>query len=259
LFKFELNKPYSVPHSRYTRSLLLILLTLVECSLQLSAQDPYHIHFDVNNGLPSDEVYGILFDNRKVLWGTTDRGVFRYDGYQFKHFTVTDGLNENVNLKIYYDDFNNRVYVTSLNNYICYIQGDSVYEHPFSRSVNRLGGFTSYAQQIRFHPDGTLDLCFNHSGLYRLAPGMEVDTLNSHRERYPDATVFIQYDPSGRSIWDMYPKPNPDPDAPSSVVMTDDGFYLTCGVLPMPSTNSSFRLGIKSFIYVKTKSLTKSF
>ncbi|MFO7617807.1 MAG: hypothetical protein R6V75_11205, partial [Bacteroidales bacterium] len=114
-----------MPLTRFSRSLLLILLAVVGFGRPLSAQDPYYIHFDVNNGLPSDEVYGILFDKKKVLWGATDRGVFRYDGYQFKYFTVTEGLRENVNLKIYYDDYHDRVYVTSLNNYINYIQGDS--------------------------------------------------------------------------------------------------------------------------------------
>ncbi|MFO7617171.1 MAG: histidine kinase, partial [Bacteroidales bacterium] len=122
------------------------------------------------------------------------------------------------------------------NNYINYIQGDSVYQHPSSNSSNTLGGFTNYAQQIRFYPDGSLDLCLNQPGLYHLTPGKGVDTLDSHRQQYPDATVFIRYDPTGRSIWDMYPNPNPDPDAPSSVVMTEGGFYLTCGILPM--TNS---------------------
>src|SRR5690606_20034390 len=111
------------------------------------------VHFDVNNGLPSEEIYSILFDNRQILWGTTDRGVFSYDGYQFKQYTVTEGLRENVNLKIYYDRYRDRVYVTSLDNYINYIHGDSVYQHPESNTLRNMSGFIHYAQQIRFTPN----------------------------------------------------------------------------------------------------------
>ena len=76
----------------FAKALLFILLAMIGVTTSLSAQDPYYVHFDVNNGLPSEEIYSILFDNRQILWGTTDRGVFSYDGYQFKQYTVTEGL-----------------------------------------------------------------------------------------------------------------------------------------------------------------------
>lgn len=222
----------------FAKALLFILLAMIGVTTSLSAQDPYYVHFDVNNGLPSEEIYSILFDNRQILWGTTDRGVFSYDGYQFKQYTVTEGLRENVNLKIYYDRYRDRVYVTSLDNYINYIHGDSVYQHPESNTLRNMSGFIHYAQQIRFTPNDTMEICFNQPGLFRFLTGKEPDTLDDHLKQHPDATVFIHYDPSGYSIWDMYPNPNPDPNYPSSVVMTDEGFYLSCGILHM---NNSFR------------------
>ena len=43
-------------------------------------------------GLPSNNVYELKQDSKGFIWGTTDKGVFRYDGKTFKYFTSDNGL-----------------------------------------------------------------------------------------------------------------------------------------------------------------------
>ncbi len=71
----------------------------------LSAQDPYHLIFNTNDGLPSDEVYDIHVDSTGLVWLTTDRGVCTYNGYEFEVFTTQNGLAFNTNFRIIPDAF----------------------------------------------------------------------------------------------------------------------------------------------------------
>ncbi|MFK7806592.1 MAG: ATP-binding protein [Saprospiraceae bacterium] len=51
-------------------------------------------HYTRDNGLPSNCIYGILPDNNKMLWMSTNRGICRFDPTTevFSKYTVEDGL-----------------------------------------------------------------------------------------------------------------------------------------------------------------------
>lgn len=60
-------------------------------------------HFTIEDGLPSNEVYYVHQDSIGYIWFCTDRGVSRYDGYEFTNFTVADGLTHNTVFKVFED------------------------------------------------------------------------------------------------------------------------------------------------------------
>lgn len=51
----------------------------------------------IENGLPSNIVYGILQDNRKNIWMSTNRGLSRFNPYtrEIRNFDIHDGLQSN--------------------------------------------------------------------------------------------------------------------------------------------------------------------
>ncbi|MES2778186.1 MAG: two-component regulator propeller domain-containing protein [Bacteroidota bacterium] len=55
------------------------------------------VHYSENDGLPGNEIRGIVEDNRGILWITTDKGLSRFDTkkYSFKNYNVEDGLLSN--------------------------------------------------------------------------------------------------------------------------------------------------------------------
>lgn len=53
-------------------------------------------NYDVNDGLPSSQIYEIIEDSKGYIWFGTDRGVVRYNGYEFVTYTIRDGLTTNV-------------------------------------------------------------------------------------------------------------------------------------------------------------------
>jgi len=53
---------------------------------QALAQHPYYQAFNNENGLPSNEVYQIVQDQKGYIWIGCDAGLYRYDGIRFKAF-----------------------------------------------------------------------------------------------------------------------------------------------------------------------------
>ncbi len=65
------------------------------------------IHLTKKEGLPNDIVYGILADNKKNIWGSTNRGIFclekiGVDKWNIRNFTKSDGLQD--------DEFNTNAF-----------------------------------------------------------------------------------------------------------------------------------------------------
>ncbi|HKK79902.1 MAG TPA: two-component regulator propeller domain-containing protein, partial [Phaeodactylibacter sp.] len=59
------------------------------------AQTYSYRHYTVEDGLPTNYVYGGLQDSRGYIWFYTEKGVSRFDGYEFRNFTTEDGLPTN--------------------------------------------------------------------------------------------------------------------------------------------------------------------
>lgn len=197
----------------------------------IKAQDLNYTHYTVESGmqLPSNEVYGILFDKNDVLWATTDRGVWRYDGHITRQFTVADGLKENTNFRIFSDTVG-CIWVSSINNYLYKIVGDSVEMHPMSESIHKTGNSSGFVQQITEKPDGSIYLSFNRPGLIRFKSGENPYTLDEHRINHGDASLAIHYKPD-EYYWDMIRFPDTNQLRRTDITVEKDWIYLNLGVM----------------------------
>ncbi len=86
-----------------------------------------HINYTTQNGLPSNETYCILQDSKGFIWIGTDRGLVRYDGYQFDIFTQADGLTDNVIFHIA-EDNTGRLWFAPLNNRVFSYRDDKGFQ-----------------------------------------------------------------------------------------------------------------------------------
>ena len=75
--------------------------------------------FTEDDGLPSSTIYSIFQDSKGYLWFATDKGVSRYDGYQFNNYNVNDGLSDNEVLN-FFEDSNDRLWFYTLNGKVSY-------------------------------------------------------------------------------------------------------------------------------------------
>ena len=105
---------------KYILSILLVFLF----SLSYAIGDTAVIkHFTADNGLPSNNVYGVTADNYGYIWFNTDNGVVKYNGYTFKLFTTADELPSNDIWKLF-PDKQGRLWVVTFSNKIGYIKDD---------------------------------------------------------------------------------------------------------------------------------------
>ena len=106
-------------------ALLLCVLFFWISSKVLSAQNISFINYNVDSGLPSNEVYRIIEDQRGVMWFATDKGVCSYNGYKFKAFNTSHGLPDNT-IFLLEEDNKNRIWLGSLSGKMSYIKNDSI-------------------------------------------------------------------------------------------------------------------------------------
>jgi sensor histidine kinase YesM/ligand-binding sensor domain-containing protein len=89
---------------------------------------PYFRHYTTENGLPSSEVYSIVEDKKGNVWFGTDRGVARFDGYEFKTFTYLDGLTDNTVFNLQEDNFG-RIWMLSFSCRLYYYENGKVHAY----------------------------------------------------------------------------------------------------------------------------------
>lgn len=83
----------------------IILILIFYCfTLNIYA---FQVNYSIKSGLPSNNVYSIKQDKKGFIWATTDKGVVRYDGKNFKLFTVDQGLASNDNFVMLIDSRDN--------------------------------------------------------------------------------------------------------------------------------------------------------
>jgi len=108
---------------------LIYIITLYSFLLSvpffLSAQIPYAKHLTVEDGLPSNDIYDMLYDYQGYVWFASSYGVTRYDGYEFVTYTTKDGLPENSTLELFEDD-QHRIWFYSAGNHISYMQDGAI-------------------------------------------------------------------------------------------------------------------------------------
>ena len=73
----------------------ILILFLIFLGLTTNAQEYSYKRYTVDDGLPTNAVYGGIQDSRGYIWFYTEKGIARFDGYEFKAYTIKDGLPTN--------------------------------------------------------------------------------------------------------------------------------------------------------------------
>ncbi len=102
---------------RYNKPSYLLLFLLLFGFNTLKAQQPYALHLNNQNGLPSNSIFDIHQDKMGFVWLATSQGLLRYDGFQYKSFkspyqTSTSGscIQEDKYDRIWYENFDGYIY-----------------------------------------------------------------------------------------------------------------------------------------------------
>jgi hypothetical protein len=105
------------------KSTLLFLFSLAFC-MTLLGQQPYHYNLTASHGLACNEVYQILQDKKGFLWLGTDKGLYKYDGHQFKKFINKE--QNGIGVTYLYEDKRGRIWCSNFTGQIFYTKEDGL-------------------------------------------------------------------------------------------------------------------------------------
>ncbi|MFY7670217.1 histidine kinase [Tenacibaculum sp. MEBiC06402] len=103
---------------------IIVALIITLFAELLLAQEPISIHLTEKEGLPTKESYSLLEDDEGFIWLAAEKGLFRYDGFEFKFYSHP----EQVGLSVFSltKDEENTIWYTNLASQIFCVKNDEV-------------------------------------------------------------------------------------------------------------------------------------
>lgn len=111
----------------FSISRIFLFTILIGWSLYSVAQQPEYITYGSKDGMLSNDCYRVLQDQKGFIWVCSEKGVMKYDGYQFIPFTVEQGLPSN-DVFLMEEDVFGRIWLGSFVPGVRYIENDEIKE-----------------------------------------------------------------------------------------------------------------------------------
>lgn len=102
---------------------VLLLIVTILATLQSIAKEIPLKHLDTVNRLSNNKINALLRDTDGFLWIGTSAGLYRYDGYTFKHYSPTDSLSAGsfaYDIEKIQEDSKGRLWTYAGNKYLVY-------------------------------------------------------------------------------------------------------------------------------------------
>lgn len=120
---------------------LLLCLLAVNAPTVVKAQDYLYLRYSIQDGLPSNMIYGVTQDRYGQMWIATDRGLCRFDGQRVRNYSRLDGL-EDIDILDVFLDSQDRLWMSSFNGRLSYLKNGKFYH---SRNARMLRNWKNQA------------------------------------------------------------------------------------------------------------------
>ena len=141
------------------------------------AQQPNFTNINVEDGLPSSEVYYSLQDSEGFMWFATDQGVSKYDGHSFTNYDEGKGLADDIIFEIF-EDVNHRIWFVGLTGRLSYYQNDGIKPYKFNHLIDK---HFNYKKFYSFYVDAHDNVYLGtfKGGVLKINASGEVEKINS--------------------------------------------------------------------------------
>ncbi len=165
----------------------ILYFILILFSFQVEAQVNINsLHFTVDDGLPSNEVYKIYKDSIGYYWLATDRGVSRFNGFEFKNFTAADSLPDIVIFDIQSDNFG-RIWFMGQNGMLGFYKNNKFHKYKYNYKIkNEFKNDKIKGGQNLFFIDSLGSLIYTHLFAKKV---IKIDSLGNINILYEDEKI----------------------------------------------------------------------
>ena len=143
-----------------SRSILLLFTLLCVYHFPALGQHKAWRQFTLDDGLPSMNVWSIIQAKNRMLWFTSNKGIFSFDGYEF-HEPVDTSVNRGTEAFFPSEDPSGRIWFSRLDRTVWYIEQDTVREWELNHALDSIRGNFLLIEQIGFDTNGDVWL---HTG-----------------------------------------------------------------------------------------------
>jgi len=182
-----------------SRFIFYILFLVNICFLQ--AQNPVFVPMSNVSKLPDVEFYDVIEDKQHYIWLAADKGLYRYNGKNYKHFShPKQKANSLFQLKL---DSNGTLWCNNIYGQIFYVEENSLkLFHDASKLViGQLAPFTIHEDYIRlFTVTGIYDIDIITKKTTKFFDAMCISNSNSNTTNYTFA-INSEGDTKGQSIY----------------------------------------------------------
>ncbi len=158
----------------------------------LTAQNPVSVNMSKISNLPDVEFYDIAEDNQKYIWLAANKGLFRYNGKNYKHFSSPQQRGNSLfQLKF---DSKNRLWCNNIYGQLFYVENNSLkLFYDASKLVKgQLANFEILENSIRlFTVIGIFDIDKKTKQVTKLFKGMCITNAKDKRSNY---TFIINFE-----------------------------------------------------------------
>jgi ligand-binding sensor domain-containing protein len=118
---------------KFNSILFVIFLLLSKFILGQEVALVYH-NYTTEDGLPSSEVYKSFQDEQGFMWFCTDRGLSKFNGFEFINYTEEDGLSDNVVLD-YHIEKPGKVWLICNNGSLSILENGKIRPYKFNNLI----------------------------------------------------------------------------------------------------------------------------
>ena len=171
-----------------------IYICLFFLSYSARSQEYSYTHYDITDGLAGSVVYCITQDKDGFIWTGTETGVSRFDGTQFKSFSVAEGLPD-IEVLNMFGDSKGRVWMAPFRKSVCYYYQGKIYNQDndsLLRSIRLRGNVESFAE------DAAGDILVQeHAALLLITTGGKIRESDSIAGRPMQKCTAVSTSPAG--------------------------------------------------------------
>lgn len=172
-----------------SRSIISTFLLLVSGGYLLQAQQLAWRNYTTNDGLRSNEVYGMIQDSKGFLWFGTDHGICKFNGYEFIRPIDTSITASGSVFKMVEDD-KGRIWFNHLEPELSIIENDTVIPWRFNRLIEPIRKKYAPFGNFCLEDDGSVWIALRSDGYLVVQPDGQYKLMPAlHR----NAIVFREF------------------------------------------------------------------
>lgn len=144
----------------------------------------------MKDGLPGPNVYSALQDSKGYIWLATDRGVSRFNGYEFETFDTDDGLPDNTVFEIF-EDHHGRIWFAPFNLELVYFQDGKIHPYQYNDRISQYAKAYDVTSFLHITKGDTLHLGVYLRGVISISPDGNASLLNNEHPDYSSVSLAV--------------------------------------------------------------------